>query len=98
MTDKVTLGTTQAGFIVGTYRITTAANAAGTVTNARERRVYVLPAWARHGTQPTYWSEIWLRKEKLADWDRVAGTVYEADNMEDVIRQLDEGLDAAQAN
>jgi hypothetical protein len=50
--------------------------------------VYCLPSRAEHGTQPQFWSEVWRRKEQLADWDRLVGNVFEADDVEDVIRKL----------
>jgi len=95
--DTVTIGVTQAGMTTPIYRVHERATA-GTAPPITARQIYVLPAWLRHGTQPNYWTETWLRKERLADWDRVAGTVYEADNIEDVIRQLDEAADAPQAD
>ena len=92
----------QSGIIGASYSVGDVVNvAAGTISNARAPQVYVLPAWLRHGTQPNYWTEEWTQKERLADFDRIAGTIYEADNMDDVIRMLDEAADAedaAQAN
>ncbi len=67
--------------------------AAGTNT-AASRPVYVLPAWARHGTQPRYWKESWLHDEKLADWDAFIGNTYETDDVEDMIRLLNEAVGA----
>lgn len=52
--------------------------------------VYTLPTWPLHGTQPQYWTEAWRRKELLADLDLVADNICEADDMEEVIRQLHE--------
>ena len=63
-----------------------------------EQRVYALPSSMRHGTQPTYWTETWRRKEMLADLDILAGNVYETDDIDDLIRQLDEAADAAQTD
>lgn len=67
---------------------------AGTVSNSEGRQVRVLPAWLLHGTQPSYWTAAWAQKEKLADYDRVAGTVHELNDMDEVIRLLDEADDA----
>jgi hypothetical protein len=50
--------------------------------------VYSLPSRAEHGTQPQFWSEVWRRKEQLADWDSLVGNVFEADDVEDLIRTL----------
>jgi hypothetical protein len=92
-------GITKSGIIGASYSVGDVLHvAAGTISNTRAPQVYVLPAWLRHGTQPNYWTEAWARKEKLADYDRIAGTVYEADNMDDVIRFLDGADDAAQAD
>ena len=95
---SATISTKQAGIIgAQVFDVTSARSVVGSATNAASRRVIVLPAWARHGTQPSYWTETWLRKERLADWDRIAGTTYEADNMDDVISHLHRAADAAQA-
>ena len=52
--------------------------------------VYVLSAWVRHGTQPSHWTETWRQKERLADFDWVAGNTYETDDVEELIRRLHE--------
>ena len=62
------------------------------------QRVYALPFSMRHGTQPNYWTETWRQKEMLADLDILAGNVYETDDIDDLIRQLDEAADAAQTD
>lgn len=95
--DRVTIGTMAAGMNAPVFRVREFTTA-GAASDSTPRQVHVLPAWLRHGTQPSYWTETWLRKERLADWDRVAGTIYEAEDIEDVIRQLDEAADAAQAD
>ncbi len=95
--DKITMGATQAGVTTAVYR-SREIDTSGTAPAGAPRQVHILPAWLRHGTQPSYWTETWLRKERLADWDRVVGTVHEADDIEDVIRQLDEAADGAQAD
>lgn len=64
-----------------------------TATNA-PAGVYVISSWLQHGTQPQYWSETWLRKEKLADWDFMAGNTFEAEDVEDMIRRLHEAAGA----
>ncbi len=70
-----------------------------TGSNAAPRqRVYALPFSMRHGTQPNYWTETWRRKEMLADLDILAGNVYETDDINDLIQQLDEASDAAQTD
>lgn len=94
----ISIGVTAAMSAVA-YELNTGMNASGVPTTPPRRPVYVAPPeWKRHGTQPSYWSETWMRKERLADWDRVAGTVYEADDVEELIRHLDEAADAAQAD
>ena len=65
---------------------------------APQQRVDALPFSMRHGTQPDYWTETWRRKEMLADLDILAGNVYDTDDIDDLIRQLDEGIHAAQAD
>ena len=95
--ERAIFGTIGAGFVGESFRLTQRQRREGSATNTTQRNVVVLPAWLRHGTQPLYWSETWLRKERLADWDRVAGTVYEADSMDDVIAHLHRAADAAQA-
>ena len=85
-----------AGTVSRTYRLPATKNAAGTLSNSSER-VVSLPAWARHGRQPEYWTAFWTLKEKLADWDRAIGTVFETDDMDAVIQHLHEAVDAAQA-
>lgn len=65
---------------------------------APQRQVYVLPASMRHGTQPSYWTETWRQKEMLADLDILASKVYQTDDIEDLIRDLDEAVDGAQAD
>lgn len=62
---------------------------AAAVNTVDQRPVYVLSSWTRHGTQPDYWTETWLQKEKLADWDEFIGNVYESDDVEEMIRLLD---------
>jgi len=54
------------------------------------QRVYTLPNWSRHGTQPTYWTEAWRRKEILAELDIIAGNVRETSDVEELIRELNE--------
>ena len=86
--STVTIGPTAAGTNAVDYLgYHDLLNAATGPAGAR-REVHTLPGWLRHGTQPSYWTETWLRKERLADWDRVAGTIYDTDDIEDVIRQL----------
>jgi hypothetical protein len=73
----------------GVYRFNAAlcSYAAGTNTVAN-RPVYVLPAWTRHGTQPEHWTETWLHKEKLADWDAFIGNTFETNDVEALIQEL----------
>lgn len=63
-----------------------------------ERRVFAVPFSMRHGAQPNYWTETWRRKEMLADLDILAGNVYVTDDIDDLIRQLDEAADVAQTD
>ena len=83
------------GAVTGKYSFVPSASASNA---GPQRRVYALPFSMRHGTQPSYWSEVWRRKEMLADLDLLAGNVYETDDVEDLIRQLDEAVGAAQTN
>ncbi len=92
METTVRLGADSAGGSGIVYRLSPAANASPSDHGAR---VYAMPAWARHGTQPNYWTAEWARKERLADWDRLPGSTYESDDMEDVIRRLNEDAGAA---
>ena len=93
MTDTITVslrGSATAKYSFG---------ASATGSNAGpQQRVYAVPFSMRHGTQPNYWTETWRRKEMLADLDILAGNVYETDDINDLIRQLDEAADAAQAD
>lgn len=89
-----TVGAATTGIV---YLVSPGAHLSGTATNASDPTL-VLPAWARHGTQPSYWTERWARKERLADWDRIAGTTFESDDVEDLIAHLHRAADAAQTD
>ena len=93
MTDTITVSLK--GSATARYSFTS--SAAGSNAGAQQR-VYAVPFSMRHGTQPNYWTETWRRKEMLADLDILAGNVYETDDINDLIRQLDEAADAAQAD
>lgn len=93
MTDTITVSLKGSG----TANYSFASSATG-FNAGPQQRVYALPLSMRHGTQPNYWSEIWRRKEMLADLDILAGNVYETDDIDDLIRKLDEAANAAQAD
>lgn len=98
MMATVRIGFTQSAMSAASFRSIGCINASGALSNEPPEHVYGLPEWKRHGTQPAYWSEMWHRKERLADWDRIAGTIHEVDDIEDLIRDLDEAANAAQAD
>jgi hypothetical protein len=88
---KMILATAQTETVgTATYRVDVAHSNAVTAETLDNRPVYVLSAWRRHGTQPEHWTELWRRKELLADFDWVAGNTAEADDVEELIRQLHE--------
>jgi hypothetical protein len=93
MTETMTLSLKSAA----TANYSFVASATGS-NAAPHQRVYALPFSMRHGTQPNYWTETWRQKEMLADLDILAGNVYETDDIDDLIRQLDEAVDAAQTH
>lgn len=94
---KTTVGTARTEITGGTtYTVPIGFSNAVAANTPPGRPIYALPAWTRHGTQPDHWSETWLRKEKLADWDFVVGNTLEADDVEVMIRHLHEAAGAAE--
>ncbi len=89
MTTKMAMATMGAAIVGGsTYVVNVRDNVTAVRTSRPDQRVYILPAWTRHGTQPEHWTELWRQKELLADFDRAAGNTYETDDVDDLIGQL----------
>jgi hypothetical protein len=72
------------------YTVDVKRSSEAAAANTADRPVFAMSAWTRHGTQPDYWTETWLHKEKLADWDEFIGNISEADDVEEMIRLLDQ--------
>ncbi len=85
------IGTKSAGTTSGRVCAFETGHISAVAVNVRYgQQVYTLPSWTQHGAQPSFWAETWRRKEMLADWDLVAGNVFETDDIEEMIRQLHE--------
>jgi hypothetical protein len=57
--------------------------------------IYSVPNWVTKRGHDSYWTEEWRQKELLADFDWIVGNVFEADDIDEMIRQLHEAVDEA---